>query len=199
MLELPRISMLSKNLNKISYCATQAINRFKLKYIRQSVHTNNILCYWTKSTGREMNSKGRVIGVHRYSFLIMIVMLLSLGCGAGTEVSISSAPFFDVTADWSGTWSSNTGSRGDIILSLTQDGSNVSGTISIRGSPCFQNGNISGIVTRDNFMTQALFTNDAQVDFDGTVSDVDIRGTYDTINSVSCRDEAGTWAVTKKS
>ena len=65
----------------------------------------------------------------------MVVFLAA--CGSG-------GPAAQIDGEWRGTWNSNTGPGGSVTADFEQVGSNLSGTISLSGSPCLTNGTISG-------------------------------------------------------
>lgn len=107
------------------------------------------------------------------------------------------APSVDMSGNWSGSWISSNGiDRGTMLMSLMQNGSNLSGTGIIDSSPCFSSGNISGIVSKNN-MASAILSGSLRIDFNGTMVENNMNGSYDVINGGACTGNSGTWKVSK--
>lgn len=106
-------------------------------------------------------------------------------------------PSVDMSGNWSGSWISGNGiDRGNMSMFLMQNGSNLSGTVIINGSPCFSAGNISGIVSRNN-MASAILSGNLRIDFNGTLVENNMNGSYAVINGDACTGDYGTWMVSK--
>lgn len=124
-------------------------------------------------------------------------ILLPLMVGCSVQIQIGS-PLVDITGRWSGTWLSRNGvHRGDITFSFIQLGVDLKGTVSLTGSPCFENGKLSGVISGKNIATGAVFENTLRVDFDGTVEDDRIKGSYLVIEGGSCDGDSGIWTAVR--
>ncbi|MBI5192008.1 MAG: hypothetical protein HZA08_01045 [Nitrospirae bacterium] len=134
-----------------------------------------------------------------FSTLIFFLSYMPLGCSSGSGNSDNSKPpSINVTGNWSGSWNSENGINGGTVsLSLSQNGSDISGTITMGGSPCFSVGNISGSVSGNNISSGAVFTGSLRVDFDGTAVGNDMNGSYAVIKGGACTGDSGTWMVSK--
>lgn len=106
-------------------------------------------------------------------------------------------PSVDVSGNWSGLWRSGNGvAKGNLSMSLAQNESGLSGTVIIIDSPCFSAGNITGMVIKNN-ITSAIFSGGLRIDFNGTLVDNNMDGSYVVINGGACTGDSGTWKVSK--
>jgi tetratricopeptide (TPR) repeat protein len=70
------------------------------------------------------------------------------GGGGDPSAPVQPASVTDLSGTWRGTWTDNTdGTSGEAIFSLTQNGSALTGTVSVTGAPCLPGGNVSGSVS----------------------------------------------------
>ncbi len=67
--------------------------------------------------------------------------------GGGGGGGGGNGPSIDLTGDWKGTWSDSAGNTGEATFSLTQSGSNITGTVSVTGDDCLTRGNVTGNVS----------------------------------------------------
>jgi hypothetical protein len=69
------------------------------------------------------------------------------GGGGGDDTPAPAPAVPDVAGNWRGTWTDSDNNSGDIVLSITQDGTNLTGNASVSGSECISTGTISGSVS----------------------------------------------------
>lgn len=99
----------------------------------------------------------------------------------------------DLGGKWSGMWADGTGgSTGSLDLDWRQEGTNLTGAITIDGWSCLIGGVVSGI-TNGKAVQFMLRQRDIQVTYRGTVAGPIMSGTYST----NCDDSGGTWRVAK--
>jgi len=103
-----------------------------------------------------------------------------------------------LTGDWRGTWVDTTGTSSAVVLSLTQSGSSVNGTVSIADpGGCLSQGNISGILSGNNF--NLTITSGAEnVTVSGAVDAVarTLNGTwYYSASALGCEESQGDFST----
>ena len=100
-----------------------------------------------------------------------------------------------LAGQWNGTWQNSQPDHasGTFTLKWTQTGSNLSGTITINGTPCLTGGTIAGTVN-GGAISFGVVSGEVQVSYDGSVSGNKMQGTYAT----TCGNAKGAWAATKK-
>jgi len=76
----------------------------------------------------------------------------------------------DVTGTWNGTWMSSSGVGGAVTMTLSQDGSTVTGPGNFIDSTCFADGVVSGSLI-GNFFSGQLTAGAISVDITGAVAD----------------------------
>jgi hypothetical protein len=52
-----------------------------------------------------------------------------------------------VAGDYRGTWTDSEGNSGEIVISIVQDNTSLSGTASVSDSECISTGNVTGTIT----------------------------------------------------
>jgi hypothetical protein len=99
-----------------------------------------------------------------------------------------------VAGTWSGTWTNTVPdqSTGTFEIQWGQEGSVLSGTITIEGTPCLTDGSINGALN-GNSIAFGVVQGDVQVAYTGSVSGNTMSGTYAT----DCGNAVGTWEATK--
>jgi hypothetical protein len=129
---------------------------------------------------------------------LFVAVCATSACGGGGDGSPAPVSPANVTGNWSGSWlSTTTGRSGNLTFDLTQTGLDISGTFSRSGSACFTSGDISGSINGENVTLSALFTGSLRVDFEGTVVESQMDGSYQ-VSGGACADDSGTWTVTKQ-
>lgn len=78
--------------------------------------------------------------IHGTFTLGLVILIAACSSGGGSGESFR--------GDWRGTWNSNIGPGGSLEASFVQEGSSLTGTVSLSGSPCLSNGTISGTTNR---------------------------------------------------
>lgn len=100
----------------------------------------------------------------------------------------------DLSGTWSGTWANQTpdDSTGSFTLTWTQTGSQLSGSITITGTPCLTGGAITGSTDGQTISFGAV-SGEVTVAYDGTVAGSTMSGSYGT----ECGDARGTWSAAR--
>ena len=118
------------------------------------------------------------------------------GGGDGTNDTIT--PTVNVTGNWSGTWSSSiTSDNGTATVELLQNGTNITGTMSMTGSPCMSTGSITGTVSGSSVSFTAISGND-DIQVNGTVFNDTVTGNY-SITTGLCAGDSGIFSLNKDS
>jgi tetratricopeptide (TPR) repeat protein len=73
----------------------------------------------------------------------------ALGGGGGGDDNGGGGgdPTPDVAGDYRGTWTDSEGNSGEIVISIVQDNTSLSGTASVSDSECISTGNVTGTIT----------------------------------------------------
>jgi hypothetical protein len=82
--------------------------------------------------------------------------------------------------------------EGTFTIDFEQDGSALSGTISIEGTPCLTGGSISGTVVGNEIEFGAV-EGEVEVDYRGSVAGDTMGGTWST----DCGDAEGEWEAAR--
>jgi hypothetical protein len=100
----------------------------------------------------------------------------------------------DLSGTWTGIWTNNSPdhSTGSFELQWQQQGSVLSGTITIHGTPCLTDGTITGALNGKT-ITFGAVAGQVQVGYTGSVSGTTMSGTYTT----ACGNAVGTWQAAK--
>jgi hypothetical protein len=100
-----------------------------------------------------------------------------------------------LSGTWTGTWANSVPdhSTGAFTVVWTQSGANLSGTITITGTPCLTGGSITGTVGGSTISFGAV-NGQVHVDYTGVISGSTMAGTYAT----DCGNARGSWQATKK-
>jgi hypothetical protein len=118
--------------------------------------------------------------------------------------SVPSAPAATASAalpglggTWHGTWTNTTPdkSSGTFVINWTQNGSALSGSIVVKGTPCLGNATITGALDGSAISFGAV-SGATNIAYDGTVSGNTMKGTYKA--AASCASAKGTWEATKQ-
>ena len=130
--------------------------------------------------------------------LIGLAFLPCACSGGGGSSGSGSSSHSHVTGSWYGQWYSADGANsGTLSLSVTQQGSHVSGMASLEGSACFSGGTLSGSVSGGTFSGQ-IESGGVSLAFSGTLAgndDAELTGTYTRAAGAGCAEESGTLAA----
>jgi len=129
--------------------------------------------------------------------LVAILCLLLSGCGGGSS---QNAQVVNLGGYWQTSTVSALGYDTFLAGNLTQTGNQISGTLTIYGSPCATSGNLAGTVSGLN-VTMSLTEGLQSVSLAGTVSSAgnSITGTYLAPSGGCTNGDSGTFAATKTS
>jgi hypothetical protein len=96
---------------------------------------------------------------------------------------------------WNGNWkdSSPDTSGGTFAVTFTQTGSNLSGTIAVKGAPCLTNGTVTGTITGSTISFGAV-SGQVTITYNGSISGSGMQGTYD---APACGNAKGNWTAAK--
>lgn len=134
------------------------------------------------------------------ALLLILALAFSYSCGSdsggGGGTSQSS---FDLTGVWTGTWVSSQGhGKGALNITITQNGTALTGKGTITAGGTKYSGTISGTITDPNGPGQTTFTmkldnGNAAIVFTGNYTATTIKGTFtDTAG------DKGTFSMQKK-
>lgn len=101
----------------------------------------------------------------------------------------------DLSGTWSGNWADTSPdtAAGTFKVIWTQQGSTVSGTITISGTPCLSGGTVSGTISGSK-ITFGAVQGQRKVDYTGSVSGTSMHGTY---SAPKCGNAVGNWNATQ--
>jgi len=101
----------------------------------------------------------------------------------------------DLTGTWSGHWqdTSPDSAGGSFVVKWTQKGSNVSGTITVSGTPCLSVGTVTGSISGSKITFGAVQAQ-RSVNYTGTWSKSSMQGTY---SAPKCGNAVGNWKATR--
>lgn len=137
-------------------------------------------------------STGRLLGLAAMLIIGILSILASGGGGGGGDTPAN----LDVTGFWSGSWSSSIVVQGGAVTAqLVQNGTVLSGSFTIDGSPCLNTGDIDGVVSG----TSVDFTVTSGVDdihISGTYNGTLISGTY-SISMGLCAGDRGVFTLSR--
>ena len=104
----------------------------------------------------------------------------------------------DVAGDWRGIWTDSTGNSGEILLSMAQSDTSLSGTASVSGSECISTGNVTGSVTTDSKLDLTITSGPNRASFVATYnnSTKTMDGNF-SIEAGSCAGDTGNFRATK--
>lgn len=130
--------------------------------------------------------------------IILAVATLALtfslvACGGATPAPEKSQSF---GGDWQGNWASIRGAGGSVAATFEQNGTKLTGEVTLSGSPCLNRGAIDGSVSGSGATFGALSGPD-QIMFTGNKEGEDrFSGTY-SVNAGRCIGDTGTFAVVR--
>jgi hypothetical protein len=121
------------------------------------------------------------------------------GAGSDGHASRAMTSSNTLTGRWEGAWhSAGAAAGGSLGALLTQTGTSLAGTATILDTACFTDGAVSGEVNENIVVFGAVFANEAQASFDGTVlaGGMTIEGVYNVIVG-KCLGDQGSWRLDK--
>lgn len=128
------------------------------------------------------------------------VAQLACGCGGSSGAVAPNGPStgVDLTGTWSATWTSRSGAVGQGTMVLTQSGASVTGAITVQGSPCVVNADVTGSLDGDALAATFTFGG-GEATLDATVSATatQLSGTYDAASAGACTGDTGTIIATR--
>lgn len=128
-------------------------------------------------------------------FLLTSVIIIFTACGGGGSSGGDITPV-DINGSWKGTWSSNiTDNSGTVSVVLLLNGTVISGSMDLSGSPCISTGVINGTVS-GNSVSFGVISGDDEIQFSATYSDGIISGTY-SVTTGLCSGDEGTFILNK--
>ena len=122
----------------------------------------------------------------------------ALGGGGGGDETPSPEPTVpDLAGNWRGTWTDSDNNSGDILLSITQDGTNLTGNASVSGSECISTGTISGSVSNTT-LDLTITSGSDRASYNATY-DVATNGIEGNFNFVAgaCAGNTGNFSMTQ--
>jgi hypothetical protein len=128
---------------------------------------------------------------------VFCISLSLWGCGGGDKGGGNTSTPANIAGTWTGTATSSiSGNPANISLTLSQQGENISGTITCQGCP-HATGTISGTIS-GNTVTMGIVwpDNHSCGTFDGSVSGNSMSGQY-ACTDPDTGDDQGNWSVTK--
>jgi len=98
---------------------------------------------------------------------------------------------------WDGTWKDTTPdqSTGTFALTWTQNGSALTGSIVVKGTPCVTGASVTGSVSGSS-ISFGVVSGQIKIAYDGTISGTTMKGTYAA--PAACADAKGSWEAVKK-
>ena len=102
-----------------------------------------------------------------------------------------------ISGDWTGTWTSRTGVSGQITAAFSQRDSQIGGTISFTGSPCFDAAQVMEVMA-GNSISGTATAGGIQVTLSATWTEPDINGSYDAVSAGACSGDTGTFSLARQ-
>jgi len=101
---------------------------------------------------------------------------------------------FGLGGKWNGTWqdTSPDTSSGSFAVTFAQTDNNLSGTITVKGTPCLTSGTVTGTITGSTISFGAV-SGQVRITYDGTISGGKMQGTY---AAPACANAKGNWSAT---
>ncbi|XPS87974.1 tetratricopeptide repeat domain protein [Desulfosarcina variabilis str. Montpellier] len=121
----------------------------------------------------------------------------ALGGGGGGDDGGGSSDAPDVAGNWRGTWTDSDGNSGDIVLSIEQSGTSLTGNAAVNGSECISTGTISGTIS-DTTLNVTITSGTDRASFRAPFSEntSDINGTFD-FEAGACAGDTGSFSMTQ--
>ncbi len=120
---------------------------------------------------------------------IAIIVAALAGCGADDS-------WCELTGNWAGAWTSQSGTTGALTSMLVDDDGAVTGTSAFVDSPCFADASLSLVQTAQKLSGTAT-DGDATLDLDGGWVEDHLEGTY-TVTAGNCVGDAGTYKLDRQ-
>ena len=111
--------------------------------------------------------------------------------------SPSAATGTGIAGTWNGTWQDKTPDQagGTFVVTLTQSGNALTGSIVVKGTPCLTSGTVTGAVN-GNAISFGAVSGRIQIKYDGSITGSTMKGTYTA--SAACSDATGAWQAARK-
>jgi hypothetical protein len=81
-------------------------------------------------------------------------------------------------------------------MSLEQSGGSVTGTVTVKSSPCLANGDLSATLTNDD-LAGAVTAGGLHMTFDATVTASQMSGTYNAAAAGACSNDTGSFIASR--
>jgi hypothetical protein len=111
--------------------------------------------------------------------------------------SCSTDDWCELSGSWSGTWRSQAGLGGSLASELSQNDSNITGTVSFTGSPCFSATALDAVFTKAQLSGSAT-AGAVHIDVSASWVKGDLDGTYQVLSGGPCTSDTGTFALTRQ-
>jgi len=100
-----------------------------------------------------------------------------------------------LSGQWSGAWqdTSPDQSGGTFVVTWTQTGSVLAGSIMVKGTPCLTTGQVTGSLSGSSISFGAV-SGRVTISYTGTVASDTMKGTY---SAPTCGNAKGNWSATK--
>ena len=128
--------------------------------------------------------------------LALLAGALTLGLAACGQSSGPTGAQGEMHGAWQGTWRSSVLGRGGAAnASFSHIGGNLTGTVTISGSPCLVTGAVTGSVNGDN-VTFGAVSGSHGIRFTAVLGTAALTGNYN-VNAGQCQGDFGTFTLTK--
>ena len=131
--------------------------------------------------------------------VILFFLFISCGGGGGGNDGGATGTSLNLTGDWSGYWSSYSEGGGTVSGTMIQNGTDISGTLIIPGSPCFKNAILSGHINGTTVTFTVTSGRSSVVYSAANATSISLNGEYVVQNTGTvCDGDAGVFNMTKK-
>ncbi len=129
------------------------------------------------------------VRVRMLRWAVVLVLAPMISCA-------DSADWCDLSGHWSGAWTSQTAASGSLDTQLDVHGSDVSGTMTFAGSPCFDAAQLAGVLANKQVSGSAT-AGAMHVDVTASWVEDHLEGTYDAVSAGACTGDGGTFKLEK--
>jgi hypothetical protein len=123
---------------------------------------------------------------------MMRIALLS--CLLAWASCTSDSEWCSLSGKWQGQWTSQSGLAGSLQSTLSQRGSDVTGTVAFGGSPCFDAADVS-LVQAGQQISGSATAGAMRVDMGASWVEDHLEGTYTVISGGVCSGDTGTFQL----